>query len=183
MYKKILTILSIFTFIFTSAIASENLIENLKKGSNIIFIRHALAPGSGDPKNFKLKDCSTQRNLDHEGIEQSKRIGLFFSKNKIPIDMVLSSEWCRCKDTSKYAFKEYKTFNALNSFFSTKFQKNKERQVSDLLKYLQNWQSKKNLVLITHYVVILEITNLAVSSGEMIIMDKNLNLLGSLIKY
>ena len=56
MYKKILTILSIFTFIFTSAIASENLIENLKKGSNIIFIRHALAPGSGDPKNFKLKD-------------------------------------------------------------------------------------------------------------------------------
>ena len=52
-----------------------------------------------------------------------------------------------------------------------------------MLKYLQNWQSKKNLVLITHYVVILEITNLAVSSGEMIIMDKNLNLLGSLIKY
>ena len=56
--------------------------------------------------------------------------------------MVLSSNGA-VKDTAKYAFKEYKTFNALNSFFSTKFQKNKERQVSDLLKYLQNWQSKK----------------------------------------
>ena len=182
MYKKLLIILFILTF-FANVNSDENIIKNLKKGGNIVFIRHAIAPGGGDPENFKLNDCSTQRNLDSQGIEQSKKIGLFFANNNIPIDQVLSSEWCRCKDTAKYAFKEYKTFNALNSFFSTKFQKNKERQVSDLLKYLQNWKSKKNLVLITHYVVILEITNLAVSSGEMIIMDKNLNLLGSLIKY
>ena len=174
-------ILSIISPTYT--FSDDELISKLQSGGNIVFIRHALAPGNGDPHNIDLNNCNTQRNLNKTGIEQSKRIGLFFSKNKIPIDMVLSSEWCRCKDTAKYAFKEYKTFNALNSFFSTKFQKNKERQVSDLLKYLQNWQSKKNLVLITHYVVILEITNLAVSSGEMIIMDKNLNLLGSLIKY
>ena len=72
----------------------------------LIFIRHAKAPGSGDPENFKLNDCSTQRNLNYHGFEQSKKIGLFFKKNNIPIDLVLSSEWCRCKDTAKFAFQK-----------------------------------------------------------------------------
>ena len=98
-------------------------IEKLKDGEKIILIRHALAPGSGDPINFDLNDCTTQRNLNIEGVEQSKKIGTFFNKNNIPIDQVLSSEWCRCKDTAKYAFEKYKTFYALNSFFSEKFKK------------------------------------------------------------
>ena len=82
-----------------------------------------MAPGSGDPENFKLNDCSTQRNLNHEGIKQSEKIGLFFIRNKIPVEKVLSSEWCRCKDTAKYAFKNYITFNALNSFFQKNLEK------------------------------------------------------------
>ena len=110
-------------------------------------------------ENFKLNDCSTQRNLDSQVIEQSKKIGQFFSKNKIPIDKVLSSEWCRCKDTAEFAFKNFKTFNALNSFFSEKFKKNKEKQLQDLIKYLKNWEGKNNLILVTHYVVILEMLN------------------------
>ena len=104
MYK---TLLSIFTILFLSISevnANENIIKNLKEGGKIIFIRHALAPGSGDPENFDLNNCKTQRNLSNQGIEQSKRLGTFFLKNKIPIDIVLSSEWCRCKDTAKYAF-------------------------------------------------------------------------------
>ena len=122
MYK---TVLSIFTILFLSISevnANENIIKNLKEGGKIIFIRHALAPGSGDPENFDLNNCKTQRNLSSQGIEQSKRLGIFF-KNKIPIDIVLSSEWCRCKDTAKYAFGNYKTFTALNSFFRTSFNK------------------------------------------------------------
>ena len=63
-------------------------------------IRHALAPGNGDPANFDLLDCSTQRNLNDVGILQSKEIGQFFSKNNIKIDDVYSSQWCRCKDTA-----------------------------------------------------------------------------------
>ena len=63
-----------------------------------------------------------------------KKIGSFFSTNNIPIDLVLSSDWCRCKDTAKFAFKNFKTFNALNSFFSPRFQKNKEKQMLDLYK-------------------------------------------------
>ena len=40
------------------------------------FIRHAIAPGNGDPENFNILDCSTQ-NLSEEGIKQSKKIGIF----------------------------------------------------------------------------------------------------------
>ena len=95
----------------------------------------------------------------------------------------MSSEWCRCKDTAKFAFQNFKTFDALNSFFSPKFQKNKKRQILDLSKFLNNWKGKKNLILVTHYVVILEKLNKAVSSGEIVIVDKNLNFIGSITEY
>ncbi len=181
--KKTFILFFITILFYTNLYSNESLIKELKKGEKIIFIRHAIAPGSGDPKNFKINDCSTQRNLNYDGIQQSKKIGLFFLKNKIEIDLVLSSEWCRCKDTAKFAFKNFKTFNALNSFFSPKFKKNKEKQMSDLYEYINNWKGKKNLILITHYVVILEAFDKAVSSGEIVISDKNLNFIGSIVNY
>ena len=96
--KKVLTILFIGLLNFTSNIfADDKILDSLKEGNKIIFIRHAIAPGNGDPENFNIKDCSTQRNLSESGIKQSKKIGLFFKNNKIKIDQVLSSEWCRCK--------------------------------------------------------------------------------------
>ena len=121
--KKIISLLFIFiSLVFSNqAFSNDDLIQSLKEGGKIIFIRHAYAPGGGDPDNFDVNDCSTQRNLNNEGISQSKLIGEFFVKNKIQIDQVLSSEWCRCKDTAKYAFKNFKTFNALNSFFSSNY--------------------------------------------------------------
>ena len=183
MYKKYFNIFLIILIFSSQANSSENVIKNLKEGGKIIFIRHALAPGGGDPDNFNLNDCKTQRNLSKEGINQSKKIGSFFYKNKIPIDRVLSSEWCRCKDTAKYAFKKYKTFDALNSFFSKKFQKNKKKQMKDLLNFIKKWNGKGNLILVTHYVVIFETLNLPVSSGDLVITSKNLNLLGIVDNY
>ena len=170
-----------FLIVFSTPINSqEQLINLIKDGNKLIFIRHAYAPGSGDPINFDLNDCSTQRNLNEEGINQSKKIGKFFSKNKIQIDRVLSSEWCRCKDTAKLAFENYETFNALNSFYDVKFIDNKEKQIKDLKKYIDNWKSKKNLILVTHHVVILEILNVTSLSGEIIVSDKNFNIIGNL---
>ncbi len=183
MYKKILIIFVTFTLFIPNSYTNENLIKKLKKGGNIIFIRHALAPGSGDPENFNIKNCSTQRNLNTEGIEQSKKIGLFFSNNSINVDLVLSSEWCRCKDTAKFAFNQYRTFSPLNSFYSEKFQKNKSNQVRDLKKYLSKWKGDENIILVTHYVVILEILGKAVSSGEIVISDQNFNFVGSITNY
>ena len=95
MFKIIKNTFILFIFIssFSNLYSNEKLIDELKSGEKIVLIRHALAPGSGDPKNFQLNDCSTQRNLNTEGIEQSKKIGNFFTKNQIQIDQVFSSQW------------------------------------------------------------------------------------------
>jgi len=178
--KKILTILFIGLLNLNSnAFSNEHILNSLKEGKKLVFIRHAIAPGNGDPNNFDLNDCSTQRNLDKNGILQSKKIGLFFKKNKIKIYKVLSSEWCRCKDTAKYAFQNFETFDALNSFYDVRFAANEEKQIKDLKNYIKNWDDDKNLVLVTHFVVISSILNTGSSSGEIIISDKNLNIIGS----
>ena len=158
----------------------KNLINQLKDGEKLIFIRHAYAPGNGDPAGFNLNDCSTQRNLSEDGRKQAQRISEFFTKNKIEIDKVLSSEWCRCKETAKIAFKNYSTNSFLNSFYSVKFSKNKDKQVKAFNNYIKNFKSKKNLILVTHYVFISEILNYGPSSGEIVVSDKNLNIIGSI---
>ena len=165
----------------TNVFSSDKIINQLKSGGNIIFIRHAIAPGNGDPDNFDLKDCSTQRNLSKNGIEQSKKIGEFFKKNKIKVEKVLSSEWCRCKDTAKFAFKNFEVFSSLNSFYDAKFADNKEEQIKNLKKYIKEWKGDDNLVLITHYVVILAVLDKATSSGEILISNNNFKTLGSII--
>ncbi len=169
---KIIILIILFLFNHKSY-AEENIVEILKKNNNIIFIRHSLAPGSGDPENINLKDCKTQRNLNSEGIKQSKKIGNFFKKNKIKVEHVFSSEWCRCKDTAYHAFENFKTFDALNSFYSEKFYKNKNKQIKNLKKFINGWDNNSNLVLVTHYVVILEILGVGTGSGEIIISNKN----------
>ena len=158
----------------------KNLINQLEDGGKLIFIRHAYAPGNGDPAGFNLNDCSTQRNLSDDGRKQAQRIGEFFTKNKIEIDKVLSSEWCRCKETAKIAFKNYSTNSFLNSFYSSKFSKNKDKQVKAFNYYIKNLESEKNLIFVTHYVFISEVLNYGPSSGEIVVSDKNLNIIGSL---
>ncbi len=158
----------------------KNLINQLEDGGKLIFIRHAYAPGNGDPDGFNLNDCSTQRNLSEDGRKQAQRIGEFFIKNKIEIDKVLSSEWCRCKETAKIAFKNYSTNSFLNSFYSSKFSKNKDKQVKAFNYYIKNLESKKNLIFVTHYVFISEVLNYGPSSGEIVVSDKNLNIIGSI---
>ena len=175
-----------FIVIFISLITpikadlNKNLINQLKEGGKLIFIRHAYAPGSGDPKNFNLNDCSTQRNLSDEGRNQAKLIGEFFKKNKIEIDKVLSSEWCRCKETAKIAFRNFSTNSFLNSFYSLKYAENKDKQVRVLNNYIKNFESKKNLILVTHYVLISEVLNYGPSSGEIVVSDKNLNIIDTI---
>ncbi len=158
----------------------KKLMNQLKDGEKLIFIRHAYAPGNGDPNNFNLNDCSTQRNLSVNGRKQAQNIGKFFETNKIKIDKVLSSEWCRCKETAKIAFKNYSTNNFLNSFYSLKYSQNKDKQVKELKAYVKKFKSNKNLVLVTHYVLISELLNYASSSGEMVVSDKNFNIIGTI---
>ena len=178
--------LRFFLIIFISLITTvkadlnKKLINQLEEGGKLIFIRHAYAPGSGDPDNFNLNDCSTQRNLSKEGQRQAEYIGKFFRNYKVKIDKVLSSEWCRCKETAEIAFKDFSTNSFLNSFYSSKYAKNKDKQIKMLKNYVIKFKSDKNLILITHYVLISEVLNYAPSSGEIVVSDKNFNMIGSI---
>ncbi len=176
--KKIL-ILFFILFAFDSN-AENTVVSLLKEEGKIVFIRHSIAPGGGDPENFSLKDCSTQRNLSKKGIEQSKQIGEFFKKNKVIISKVLSSQWCRCKDTAFHAFGKYEEFFALNSTFQIKFSGNSKKQAEALKNFVKKWDGKGNIIFVTHYVIILKHTNYAPSSGELVITDNNFNVLSTL---
>ena len=176
--KKIL-ILFFILFAFDSN-AENTVVSLLKEEGKIVFIRHSIAPGGGDPENFSLNDCATQRNLSKKGIEQSKQIGEFFKKNKIIISGVLSSQWCRCKDTAFHAFGKYEEFFALNSTFQIKFSGNSKKQAEALKNFVKKWDGKGNIIFVTHYVIILKHTNYAPSSGELVITDKNFNVLSTL---
>ena len=94
---------------------------------------------------------------------------------------MLSSQWCRCKDTAKNAFGKFKEFSALNSTFSAPFNRNEVRQIKEIKKYLKNWKGRgKNLILVTHYSIITAITDATPGSGEIVIADKNLNVLNTI---
>ena len=178
--------LKIFIIIFISlttsikADSNKDLLKQLTEGGKLIFIRHAYAPGSGDPNNFNLNDCSTQRNLSDRGKKQAEHIGKIFRENKIEIDEVYSSEWCRCKETAEIAFTNFTTKNFLNSFYSSNYAKNKTKQIKDLMKFVKKHDFKKNIIFVTHYVLISEVLDYAPSSGEIIVSDKEFNMIGSI---
>ena len=92
----------------------------------------------------------------------------------------MSSEWCRCKETAKIAFKNFSTNSFLNSFYSPKYAKNRNNQIKALKDYIKDYKSNKNLVLITHYVLISDVLDYAPSSGEIVVSDKNLNMVGTI---
>ena len=181
---KILNYLIIVFICINPSVKADSkkiLIDELQKGGKLIFIRHAYAPGGGDPDNFNINDCTTQRNLSDSGRVQSQKIGNFFKKNKISIGKVYSSEWCRCKETASIAFKDFSTNSFLNSFYSSKFSANKYPQIKRLKKFVKDWDGNKNLIFVTHYVVINEILNYYPKSGEIIIANKNYDVLGNFL--
>ena len=184
MRNKIISLLLKVLIFSLFSIHSHSSAQNwqpTQEGNKIILIRHSLAPGGGDPTGFKINDCKTQRNLNREGISQSKKIGKLFKRNKVLIDQVLSSQWCTCKDTAKFAFGEYKEFTALNSTFQNPFNKNEAKQLKELYRFVKKWDGKgKNLVLVTHYSIITAVTNAVPSSGEIVITDKNFKVISTI---
>ncbi len=153
--------------IFLNAKSSEiSVIKNLDLKKTIFFLRHADAPGFGDPLNFNINDCSTQRNLSEYGKKQSSYIGKFFKKNNIIFNKVYSSYWCRCKDTVKnMGLKNFQTHIGLNSFFQKHEDKNNIlKNLNKLLKFLSTQEGP--YLLVTHYVVISNLLKVYPKSGE-----------------
>ena len=180
---KTVKLVLLISFLFISNSFSDEIKswEMLREGGKVIFIRHSYAPGTGDPKNFELYDCSTQRNLNKQGIDQSIRMGKLFSDYSIPIDSVYSSQWCRCEDTARLAFGNFENFNALNSTFSGNYQENHSKQMSELHQFIQGWDDGHgNLIFVTHYVIVGGFLDYYPISGEIVITDKSLSVLGTI---
>ena len=163
------------TFLISAgALADQTeLIDRMKFGGHILMIRHALAPGSGDPPDFKISDCSTQRNLDDSGRAQARKIGLWLRSNGIESARIYSSQWCRCLETAELmAMGPVVEMPALNSFYE--LAQNREPNLKALRNFFAEQPSDGDLViLVTHFVTISAIADEAVSSGEGVLLKLN----------
>lgn len=168
---KFLTIFLIFGLsnFVTRAHADNNGIQEIINNidANVIFMRHALAPGIGDPTNFKIGDCSTQRNLNQVGITQAVLIGKQLKENSIQFDKVYSSYWCRCYQTASLLdIGLVHKFSGLNSIFQN-FVPRKET-LKKLEQKLFELPSSSLVIFVTHQVNIQAITKKNVISGGMV---------------
>jgi len=149
---------------------SKSLLEQMKAGGHILMIRHAMAPGSGDPKNFQIGDCSTQRNLDDRGRSQARAIGEWLRSNGIEKARMFSSQWCRCQETANLInLGPVVQLPALNSFYERP--QDREPNLKALRIFLSKQTAQEELlILVTHFVTISEITGEGVSSGEGVVL-------------
>lgn len=168
-YVQAIFIACMLLFAHQSAMADDNLWQRLQQGGYVLLIRHAATePGLGDPPQFKLGDCSTQRNLSADGREQARAIGRELQRRKISVGEVLSSEWCRCIDTARLAFGKAKPWQPLNSTFSQP--ERAAEQTAKIKQHINAYQDKANQVLVTHHVIIGALTNQWVGQGEIVIV-------------
>ena len=191
--KKICIFLISFVFLINTQVYSKSYkelyddgLKAIKEGGKIIFLRHAYAPrtvenGDND-KNYKDKDCSTQRDILKEGIRQSKEISNFVISNNIEIDKVISSPTCRTYKTAKYAGWDYKIDKNLRNTSKKNIQ---EKRFKNIKKIVSSWNGEGNLVLVTHFKVINPLfPGVKSDSGEMVIANNDLRLLGRIkFKY
>lgn len=148
--------------------------DALKNGTAFVIMRHALAPGTGDPDNFNVDGCSTQRNLSDKGRQQASKTGDLFRSNGIADADVFTSAWCRCRDTARLlALGAVRTLEPLNSFFRR--QDRREAQTGALKDWLQARTGEKPLVLVTHQVNITGLTGIFPQSGELIFVEMGTN--------
>ena len=169
---KLLTYIVFMILLLVTEVTARSEIVTVKKSisANIIFLRHALAPGVGDPLAFIKEDCSTQRNLNNEGRLQARLIGDYLRQSNIRFSEILTSEWCRCIDTAKELdIGKWKTFSGLNSFFQG--HEKKYLVVNKLRKKIKSLKSSDFVLFVTHQVVITEITGEVPRSGEMVLYN------------
>ena len=183
---KRIVLLFVFAVGFASsgpALANESTLWSaLKSGEAVALVRHALAPGTGDPANFRIDDCSTQRNLDAAGREQARVIGQRFRDNGIRDARVLSSAWCRCLETAEIMdIGAVENLPALNSFFGNQSRRGPQTEAVET--YLKG-RAPGPLVLVTHQVNITALTEVFPQSGEIIVIrpkkDSRVTVLGRL---
>ena len=143
----------------------------LGQTNTVALMRHALAPGTGDPARFTLEDCSTQRTLSDQGRDQARRIGQAIRDAGIVFDHVWTSQWCRTRETADLLnVGPVSDQPALNSFFQNRSDADAQRR--DVLEALAALPADAKVLFVTHQVNISNLTGEFTRSGEMIIADR-----------
>lgn len=152
-----------------AAAEADALWRALQRGGLVVLLRHATAPGTGDPPGFRLEDCATQRNLSEDGREQARTLGDAFRARGIGVERVLSSRWCRCLETARLlGLAPVEAFPPLDSFFADRSRGG--RQTAALLRFVEAWQGSGNALLVTHQVNITALTDVFPASGEAVVL-------------
>lgn len=155
----------------TAGAASDDAAWEALRTGGIVLFRHANAPGTGDPTDMRIGDCSTQRNLDAMGRAQAKRIGEAFRTRGIAVGQVLTSQWCRTTETVDIAFPgQARAEPAFNSFFADRGRGSEQTRASRAL--LLAWQGPGALVVSTHQVNVTALTDIFLASGEGIVLRR-----------
>jgi phosphohistidine phosphatase SixA len=154
-----------------SSADNNEIIDRLKAGGHILMVRHALAPGSGDPDNFEIGDCSTQRNLNETGRAQARSIGNWLRHKGVASARVYSSQWCRCLETAKLMhLGSVYELPALNSFYERI--QDRKPNISALKDFISRQPVNGELIIfVTHYVTIGAMTGESVSSGMGVLLE------------
>lgn len=147
--------------------AEDDPLAALRRPGSVGLLRHARAPGTGDPAGFRLDDCSTQRNLDAAGREQARRIGARLRAGGLDLQ-VFSSQWCRTRETaSLLGMSPAESLPALNSFFGDSAAG--VEQTAALRRFIADWRGKP-LLLVTHQVNITALTGVFPGDGELVVL-------------
>jgi phosphohistidine phosphatase SixA len=175
LHRIIATLLVLFCGLCTSYETKASLSGDLQDGQHVLLMRHAEAPGYGDPVGYIIGKCSTQRNLDENGKKQSKAIGVWLSQQGIQTAEIFSSPWCRCLDTANLLNKgPVKIAPALASFFDNmRLEKKQTKELEVFIKNELAKQSRAPIILVTHHVNIQAFTGEVVSVGDMALVKVN----------
>ena len=166
----LLSSLGLFLWAATAG-ANEDarLLGLLRDGGHVAVMRHALAPGTGDPANFRVDDCATQRNLSEVGRRQAEAIGARFRAAGIASARVFSSQWCRCLETARLlGLGPVTELPPLNSFFRD-YQR-RDEAVRGISAFLAGESFDRPMVLVTHQVNITALTGVYPTSGEIVLV-------------
>ena len=177
--KSIYRILAPFLFLLTSLCgmgpAYAGLAQDLQDGQHVLLMRHADAPGYGDPAGYVIGQCATQRNLGDAGKKQAQAIGVWLGQQGIASAHVFSSPWCRCVDTATLLNKgPVKTEPSLGSFFDNMALARKQtKALEGFIKNELAKPSKAPRILVTHHVNIQAFTGKVVGVGDMVLVKVN----------
>ena len=169
--------------IASTTVQARELSDQLRSPDYVLLMRHTRAPGNGDPANYTLDDCKTQRNLSDEGRKQAVAVGNWLKKQGVQTADVQSSAWCRCKDTAELLkLGAVRVEPALASFFDDMAQaKTQNQKLEQFIAAKLKTKGQQALILVTHHVNIYEFMGENIASGDMVVAKVNSN--GKMVAY